>query len=525
MGNRLADETSPYLLQHKDNPVDWHAWGPAALAEARAPDKPILLSVGYAACHWCHVMAHESFEDAETAALMNELFVNIKVDREERPDIDAIYQHALHAARRARRLAADHVPDASGRAVLGRHLFPAEAALRPAGLRRVLRADRARSIASEPRQGRASNVGLLREALAQPRAPSAAAGDRRRRCSIAIADAPGRARSTPSMAASAARPNSRRRRSSGCCGAAATRTGDAGRCAGRRRSRSTRIARAASTTTSAAASPATRPTRAGWCRTSRRCSTTTRCSSTCDAAPGRRRGKPLYAQRVARDGRLAAARDDRARAAASPPRSMPTARARRASSTSGRRPRSRACSGRRRRRLRRRLRRHRRTATGKATPSSTAAQPVPGSRRGRSALAAMRADAAGGARRARAPGLRRQGAGRLERPDDRRAGRRRRSSSRPGLAARRRARPSPSSQRHGRPAAGCATAGAQGRPRHPASLDDYADHLPRRAGPPRGHRRARLSRRRPRPGSPRSTRHYGDPTPAAISSPPTTPAT
>jgi uncharacterized protein len=95
--NRLARETSPYLLQHKDNPVHWWAWGPEALAEATRTGKPILLSVGYAACHWCHVMAHESFEDEATAARMNELFVNIKVDREERPDIDAIYMRALHA--------------------------------------------------------------------------------------------------------------------------------------------------------------------------------------------------------------------------------------------------------------------------------------------------------------------------------------------------------------------------------------------------------------------------------------------
>ncbi len=95
--NLLRHEASPYLLQHKDNPVHWRPWGPAALAEAAATDKPILLSVGYAACHWCHVMAHESFEDPETAAVMNELFVNIKVDREERPDIDQIYMAALHA--------------------------------------------------------------------------------------------------------------------------------------------------------------------------------------------------------------------------------------------------------------------------------------------------------------------------------------------------------------------------------------------------------------------------------------------
>ncbi|MGC8782189.1 MAG: thioredoxin domain-containing protein, partial [Anaerolineae bacterium] len=95
--NRLINETSPYLLQHAHNPVDWYPWGPEALARARAEDKPILLSVGYSACHWCHVMAHESFEDPATAALMNELFVNIKVDREERPDIDAIYMEAVQA--------------------------------------------------------------------------------------------------------------------------------------------------------------------------------------------------------------------------------------------------------------------------------------------------------------------------------------------------------------------------------------------------------------------------------------------
>ncbi|MGA7790105.1 MAG: thioredoxin domain-containing protein [Xanthobacteraceae bacterium] len=94
--NRLAAETSPYLLQHQNNPVDWWAWGPDALAEAKRTNKPILLSVGYAACHWCHVMAHESFEDDATARVMNELFINIKVDREERPDIDQIYMAALH---------------------------------------------------------------------------------------------------------------------------------------------------------------------------------------------------------------------------------------------------------------------------------------------------------------------------------------------------------------------------------------------------------------------------------------------
>ncbi len=94
--NRLGQETSPYLLQHRDNPVHWWPWGPEALAAAKAENKPILLSIGYAACHWCHVMAHESFENDEIAALMNRLYVNIKVDREERPEIDSLYMQALH---------------------------------------------------------------------------------------------------------------------------------------------------------------------------------------------------------------------------------------------------------------------------------------------------------------------------------------------------------------------------------------------------------------------------------------------
>src|ERR1700759_2022325 len=93
--NRLKSATSPYLLQHADNPVDWWPWSEEAFAEARHRDVPVLLSIGYAACHWCHVMAHESFEDPAIAARMNELFVNIKVDREERPDLDQVYQHAL----------------------------------------------------------------------------------------------------------------------------------------------------------------------------------------------------------------------------------------------------------------------------------------------------------------------------------------------------------------------------------------------------------------------------------------------
>src|SRR3954471_10089550 len=97
MPNRLAAATSPYLLQHADNPVDWREWGEEAFTEARERDVPVLVSVGYAACHWCHVMAHESFEDEDTAAQMNENFVCVKVDREERPDVDNVYMTATQA--------------------------------------------------------------------------------------------------------------------------------------------------------------------------------------------------------------------------------------------------------------------------------------------------------------------------------------------------------------------------------------------------------------------------------------------
>src|SRR6266545_800715 len=131
MPNRLASETSPYLLQHSENPVDWYPWGDEAFDRARAEDKPVLVSIGYAACHWCHVMERESFEDPDVAAAMNELLVCIKVDREEHGR-----RRDLHGRRagddRLRRLAAERVRDARRRAVLRRHLLPARAAARAA---------------------------------------------------------------------------------------------------------------------------------------------------------------------------------------------------------------------------------------------------------------------------------------------------------------------------------------------------------------------------------------------------------
>ena len=130
--NLLGQETSPYLLQHAGNPVHWRPWSAEALAEAKRRDCPILLSIGYAACHWCHVMAHESFENAETARLMNELFVNIKVDREERPDIDHIYMTALHALGQQGGWPLTMFLTPDGKPMIGADLLAARAALRPA---------------------------------------------------------------------------------------------------------------------------------------------------------------------------------------------------------------------------------------------------------------------------------------------------------------------------------------------------------------------------------------------------------
>ena len=138
MPNRLIQETSPYLLQHAHNPVDWYAWGEEALERARKEDKPILLSIGYSACHWCHVMEHESFENPDIAKLMNDNFINIKVDREERPDLDQIYMSAVQIMTGQRRLAADGVPAAQRRALLRRNLLSAGRPLRPPGFPRLL---------------------------------------------------------------------------------------------------------------------------------------------------------------------------------------------------------------------------------------------------------------------------------------------------------------------------------------------------------------------------------------------------
>ena len=169
--NRLSAETSPYLLQHQDNPVDWWAWGEAALEEARKSNRPILLSVGYAACHWCHVMAHESFEDPEIAALMNKLYVNIKVDREERPDLDAIYQQALALLGQQGGWPLTMFLTPEGRPFWGGTYFPPASRWGRPGFADVL-ATLAETFAKEPDKVQ-KNVDGLREAMAKLSSPQA----------------------------------------------------------------------------------------------------------------------------------------------------------------------------------------------------------------------------------------------------------------------------------------------------------------------------------------------------------------
>jgi len=174
MSNALAGETSPYLLQHKDNPVQWRPWGPAALAAAKADDKPILLSIGYAACHWCHVMAHESFEDETVAAVMNALFVCIKVDREERPDLDAIYMQALHAMGEQGGWPLTMFLTPAAEPFWGGTYFPPTARYGRPGFPDVLRA--ISSAYRDKRDQVAKNVTALTTALAKLGEPASGAG-------------------------------------------------------------------------------------------------------------------------------------------------------------------------------------------------------------------------------------------------------------------------------------------------------------------------------------------------------------
>jgi uncharacterized protein len=167
--NQLRRESSPYLLQHKDNPVHWWAWGAAALSEAKQSGRPILLSVGYSSCHWCHVMAHESFEDAATAAVMNTLFVNIKVDREERPDIDAIYMRALQALGEQGGWPLTMFLDSQARPFWGGTYFPPTARFGRPGFLQILR-EVARIYREEPDKVTHNADLLLRDLTARDNA-------------------------------------------------------------------------------------------------------------------------------------------------------------------------------------------------------------------------------------------------------------------------------------------------------------------------------------------------------------------
>ncbi|MHB1225769.1 MAG: thioredoxin domain-containing protein, partial [Gemmatimonadaceae bacterium] len=172
--NRLADAASPYLRQHAGNPVDWYPWGEEALERARSEDRPILLSIGYAACHWCHVMAHESFEDPATAALMNELYVNIKVDREERPDLDAIYMQAVQAMTGHGGWPMTVVLTPDGHPYFGGTYFPPEDRHGLPAFRRVLQ-----SVADAYRDRREDverSTGAVREMYERQLAPARSAG-------------------------------------------------------------------------------------------------------------------------------------------------------------------------------------------------------------------------------------------------------------------------------------------------------------------------------------------------------------
>ena len=275
-GNSLRRETSPYLLQHQDNPVHWWAWGPEALAEAKRTGKPILLSVGYAACHWCHVMAHESFEDEETARVMNELFVNIKVDREERPDVDAIYMAALHELGEQGGWPLTMFLTSDAEPFWGGTYFPREARYGRPAFVQVLK-EIARVYRDEQRKVR-QNADALKDRLApkfDESGPDAIPGD------AALADLTRRLLQLvdPTHGGMRARRNFRKAGSSISCGA----QGSATTCPIRSRRSSSLLPtsrKAASTIISAAASPAIAWTSAGWCRISRRCSTTMRfCSS------------------------------------------------------------------------------------------------------------------------------------------------------------------------------------------------------------------------------------------------------
>ena len=283
MPNRLAHESSPYLLQHQNNPVDWYPWGPEAIEKARREDKPIFLSIGYSACHWCHVMEHESFENEAIARVLNENFVadQGRSRGAARPRSDLHERRA--DAHRPRRLADERVPHARPQAVLRRHVLAAaqlarHARLRPDPGRRDRRLEKPPRAGQHRRRPAHGRTAKCRRNRRRRRRRAQRRPDRRGRQPAATA------RSTTPTAASARRRNFRTRWTCNCCCASPTAPASRARSTWSA-SRSTAWPPAASTITSAAASPATRSTPTGSCRTSKRCSTTTRCSPARTSTP------------------------------------------------------------------------------------------------------------------------------------------------------------------------------------------------------------------------------------------------
>ena len=326
--NRLKDETSPYLLQHAENPVDWYPWGDEAFARAREEGKPIFLSIGYAACHWCHVMERESFSVPETAELMNESFVCIKVDREERPDVDSLYMDVGGRDQRQRRLAAQRAPPRRRQAVLGRDLPAAGAAAQPPELPR--RPDDGRRRLARQARGARGVVGVAHRSHPQAHRDEAGrrarrrgadrAGDREHHLLVRLG--------VGRLGARTEVPRGERARVPVPAEGAADDREDARRDGGRRHVRPRR----------AVASTATRSTSAGSCRTSRRCSTTTRCSPSATSTATRRHATSGTAGSSSRRSATCCG-SSRSKAAGSPPRRTPTPTARRGSASPGRAPR------------------------------------------------------------------------------------------------------------------------------------------------------------------------------------------
>ena len=271
--NRLINEQSPYLRQHAYNPVDWYAWGDEALARAKAENKPILLSIGYSACHWCHVMERESFENDAIARLMNENFIPIKVDREERPDLDQIYMDAVQliTGRGGWPLTMFLTPD--GRPFFGGTYYPPEDRQGMPGFPRVLAAvsqayrDKAQEVTN--------NVEKLTEALGALTNYVPTGGDLKP--GLAAESARALARTTTVSTAAWGRRRNFPTRSCSRCFFACMRPTATSRWPRWFVTRCRRWRAAESTIRSAAGSIATASTSDGWCRTSRRCSTTTRC--------------------------------------------------------------------------------------------------------------------------------------------------------------------------------------------------------------------------------------------------------